>query len=281
MLLFHVRFKCVTGPNVQALGAVYLADQYVEVLSPSLPLYFSEYDTRSMEHLLRFMTALRRLFRSLLTIYKKPNDYAVDHGQVTFPYPRSYPSLSGSTVPFTYTERVSQIRLVFTARTEEDKPIIVKFGYGRYGVEAHQAAAASGLAPAILSHSDLAGGWWMVVMETLGKDFASCDEYNNFDEPCKGAVRQSIDQFHNLGFVHGDLRDTNVFVRYYQDRWECQLIDFDWAGREGEVVYPVGVYNTNLVWRPERYMDGHLIIAEHDQRTMEEFLRRRTKIVRF
>ncbi|KAJ3846773.1 hypothetical protein EV368DRAFT_88543 [Lentinula lateritia] len=31
------------GPNVQALGAVYLTNQYVEVLSPSLPLYFSEF----------------------------------------------------------------------------------------------------------------------------------------------------------------------------------------------------------------------------------------------
>lgn len=157
-------FLMYPGPNIQALGAIYLSDQYVEVLSPSLPLYFNEYDTRSMENLLQFMTALRRLFRSLCTVYKKPNDYAVDPSQVDFPYPRSYESSPGSSVQFTYVERISTIRLVFTARTE-DKNIIVKFGHGRYGVEAHRAAAQSGLAPALLSHSVLAGGWWMVVME--------------------------------------------------------------------------------------------------------------------
>ncbi|KAJ3896430.1 hypothetical protein GG344DRAFT_72260 [Lentinula edodes] len=82
-------------PNVQ--GAVYLTDQHVEVLSPSLPLYFSEYDTRSMENLLRFMTTLRNLFRSLLKFYEKPNEYAIESDQASFPYPRSYRSF-GTTV---------------------------------------------------------------------------------------------------------------------------------------------------------------------------------------
>ncbi|KAJ3876009.1 hypothetical protein F5051DRAFT_430107 [Lentinula edodes] len=114
------------GPDVQALGAVYLTDQYVEVLSRSLPLYFSEYDTRSMENLLRFITALRNLFRSLLKVDEKSNDYAIDSDQFSFPYPRSYRS-SGTTFQFTYIKRVSRIRLVFTARTEGDQDIIVKF----------------------------------------------------------------------------------------------------------------------------------------------------------
>ncbi|KAJ4469916.1 hypothetical protein C8J55DRAFT_479460 [Lentinula edodes] len=268
------------GPNVQALGAVYLTDQYVEVLSPSLPLYFSEYDTRSMENLLRFMTALRNLFRSLLKVYEKPNDYAIDSDQVSFPYPRSYRS-SGTTVWFNYLKRVSQIRLVFTARTEGDQDIIVKFGYGPYGVEAHQAAAESGFAPALLSHSNLAGGWWMVVMENLESDFQPCDDFDILEPPCKDAITECVSKFHTMGFVHGDLRDTNVFVRRKQDGWECQLIDYDWAGREGEVVYPIGVYSTHSVWRPELHLDGQLITSEHENSTVNEFLRRRTKIIRF
>ncbi|KAJ4469929.1 hypothetical protein C8J55DRAFT_479485 [Lentinula edodes] len=268
------------GPNIQALGAVYLTDQYVEVLSPSLPLYFSEYDTHSMENLLRFMTALRNLFRSLLKVYEKPNDYAIDSDQVSFPYPRSYRS-SGTTVQFTYIKRVSQIRLVFTARTEGDQDIIVKFGYGPYGVEAHQAAAESGFAPALLNHSNLAGGWWMVVMENLESDFQPCDDFDILEPLCKDAITECVSKFHTMGFVHGDLRDTNVFVRRKQDRWQCQLIDYDWAGREGKVVYPIGVYNTRSVWRPELHLGGQMITSEHDNSTVNEFLRRRTKIIRF
>ncbi|KAJ3887214.1 hypothetical protein GG344DRAFT_80954 [Lentinula edodes] len=253
------------GPNVQALGAVYLTDQYVEVLSPSLPLYFSDPPE-----------SLPLSSQSL----QKPNEYAIESDQASFPYPRSYRS-SGTTVKFTYIERVSQIRLVFTARTEGDQDIIVKFGYGPYGVEAHQAAAESGFAPALLSHSNLAGGWWMVVMENLESDFQPCDDFDILEPSCKDAITESVSKFHKMGFVHGDLRDTNVFVRRKQDRWQCQLIDYDWAGREGEVVYPIGVYSTHIVWRPELHLDGQLITFEHDNLTVNEFLRRRTKIIRF
>ncbi|KAJ3928085.1 MAG: hypothetical protein NXY57DRAFT_874161, partial [Lentinula lateritia] len=179
-----------------------------------------------------------------------------------FPYPRSYRS-SGTTVQFTYIKRVSRIRLVFTARTEGDQDIIVKFGYGPYGVEAHQAAAESGFAPALLSHSNFVGGW-MVVMENLESDFQPCDDFNILELPCKDAITECVSKFHKLGFVHGDLRDTNVFVRQKHHRWQCQLIDYDCAGREGEVVYPIGAYSTHSVWRPELNLDGQLITFEHD-----------------
>lgn len=270
-----------TGPNVQALGAVYLSKQYVEVLSPSLPLYFNEYDSPAMCTLIRFLTALRRLFNSLCDIYKNPNDYAVETSQVDFPYPRSYQSFPGSLVQFTYVKRISTIRLVFTARAQDDKIIIVKFGIGHYGVEAHQAAAKAGLAPALLDHSQLAGGWWMVVMEPLQDGFKPCDEFDTLDKSCQEVITETLRRFHDLGFVHGDLRDTNVFVRLYQDQWESQIIDYDWAGKEGDVVYPIGVYINDFVWRPKRYMDGDKITSEHDDKTLEEFLSRRTTVKAF
>ncbi|KAJ3728735.1 hypothetical protein C8R42DRAFT_273481 [Lentinula raphanica] len=75
-------------------------------------------------------------------------------------YPLSYTSSSKDTVQFTYyLQRVSKLRLVFTARTEGNQDIIVKLGHRRYGVEAHQAAAESDLAPALISFSELAGRW--------------------------------------------------------------------------------------------------------------------------
>lgn len=265
----YVLFLTATGPNIQALGAVYLSEQYVEVLSPSFPLYFSEYDDITMINLNRFMNALRRLFRSLCAVYEKPDNHTVEHSQVYFPYPRSYEILPGHSVQFTYVERISTIRLVFTAY---NKTIIVKFGRGRYGVKAHRAATQSGLAPALLSHSILVGRWWMVVMELLEDGFKSCNEFNDLKLSFREAITSSVQKLHSLGFVHGDLRDTNVFIRNHQDLWECQIIDYDWAGREGEVVYPHGVYNNNLVWRPDAYMDGRDITMEHDISTIKRIL---------
>ncbi|KAJ3847705.1 hypothetical protein EV368DRAFT_6085, partial [Lentinula lateritia] len=79
-----------------------------------------------------------------------------------------------------------------------------------YGVEAHQAAAESGFAPALLSHSNLAGGWWMVVIENLESGFQPCDDFNILKPPCKNAITVCVSEFHKIGFVHGDLHDTNV-----------------------------------------------------------------------
>lgn len=87
-------------------------------------------------------------------------------------------------------------------------------------------------------------------------------------------IQESVCRFHELGFVHGDLHDTNVFVHSCNGKWECQLIDYDWAGREGEVIYPIGVYNSTLVWQPKDHMDGLLITFEHNRQNLSHFLRR-------
>jgi len=273
------------------LGAVYLAAEYVEVLSASIPLYFNPYNTSAMADLLRFMTALRRLFQSICKVYEHPTNHAVDETQVKFPYPRSYSVNVGvedphQTVSFDYIRRLSNIRLVFTARTKQAKDVIIKFGSGHYGAKAHQAAVAAGLAPAILSYSHLPGGMWMVVMEPLENDFKSCDEFNELSDSLMKAVSTSLDHFHALGYVHGDLRDSNVFVRKHigpsEDvTWECRLIDYDWAGREGDVKYPLGVYCNDYVWRPEKYMDGKPITAQGDRQMVEEFFKRRAMVRRF
>jgi hypothetical protein len=280
-----------TGPNIQVLGAVYLAAEYVEVLSHSIPLYFNPYNTSAMADLLRFMTALRRLFQSICKVYEHPTNHAVDETQVKFPYPRSYSVNVGvkdphQTVEFDYIGRLSDIRLVFTARTKQGKYVIVKFGSGQYGANAHQAAVTAGLAPAILSYSHLPGGMWIVVMEPLEIDFKPCDEFNEISDSLVKAVRTSIDRFHALGYVHGDLRDSNVFVRERTGpskdvTWECRLIDYDWAGREGDAIYPLGVYCNDAVWRPEKYMDGKPITAQSDRQMVDEFCKRRAIVSRF
>jgi hypothetical protein len=57
-------------------------------------------------------------------------------------------------------------------------------------------------------------------------------------------------------------------------------MDFDWACKEGAAaaaMYPIGVYNTIAVWRPERYLDGKPITRAHHECTAVvglEFLER-------
>ncbi|KAF5386419.1 hypothetical protein D9757_006634 [Collybiopsis confluens] len=174
-------------------------------------------------------------------------------------------------VHFHYTKRVDPIRLLFTARTAKGEDIIIKFGYGRYGLEAHTKAAAANLAPAVLGFSWIPGGWWMVAMELLDKGFEPCSK-SNVNKHCRSVIISSISAFHALGFVHGDLRASNVLVRKHGEQWECKLIDFDWAGLAGKVTYPFGVYCTNKMYRPMKYMDQLPITVRDDQLTVDNML---------
>jgi len=53
------------------------------------------------------------------------------------------------------------------------------------------------------------------------------------------AVKEALALFHKDGYVHGDLRETNIMVK--RDRVDSEglgdiiLIDFDWAGKENTV----------------------------------------------
>jgi RIO-like serine/threonine protein kinase len=105
---------------------------------------------------------------------------------------------------------------------------------------------------------------WMIVMEPMPAGFTLCDEFKIISKTCADVIKKAMKDFHSLGFFHGDLRDTNVFVRQENDTWTCMLTDFDWSGKSTEVKYPIGVYRNRNVWRPEPYLGGKRITVEHD-----------------
>ena len=52
----------------------------------------------------------------------------------------------------------------------------------------------------------------------------------------RSEVRRALDPLHNAGLVFGDVRSPNVKVNITTGK--VKLIDFDWAGVEGQVRYP-------------------------------------------
>lgn len=51
-----------------------------------------------------------------------------------------------------------------------------------------------------------------------------------------------IRSFHDKNFVHGDLRCPNIIC----DGEKVMIVDFNWAGKEGEVSYPRGQLASEL-----------------------------------
>ena len=78
-------------------------------------------------------------------------------------------------------------------------------------------------------------------------------------------MKRALVRLHGAGFVHGDVRDVNVLIRNDGAPAGCAdvlVVDWDWAGREGEAKYPLGI-NTRLS-RPEGVFPAMEIKAEHD-----------------
>ncbi|KIJ63840.1 hypothetical protein HYDPIDRAFT_67875, partial [Hydnomerulius pinastri MD-312] len=53
-------------------------------------------------------------------------------------------------------------------------------------------------------------------------------------------IRATLTRLHQKGYVHGDVRDTNIMVSR-SNKAKFMLVDFDWAGKIGEVRYPMNV----------------------------------------
>ena len=58
--------------------------------------------------------------------------------------------------------------------------------------------------------------------------------------------------------MFGDLRTPNIMVMAET----IKLIDFDWAGRAGQVTYPLAL-SSGIPW-PDSVAGGALITKEHD-----------------
>ena len=146
--------------------------------------------------------------------------------------------------------------------TSLSRIVIVKFTK-RYSIECHTTCHNMEFAPELFVCEQVAGGWYVVIMELLMEYHTAhslAGEYLLSSKTLK-QVETLVKKVHDLGFVHGDLRLPNILVGP-----ECsvKLVDFDWAGKIGEAIYPpLIIMNRKISWHPEVKF-GAEIWPEHD-----------------
>ena len=101
----------------------------------------------------------------------------------------------------------------------------------------------------------------MVVMDFIGDVYHGLDK-SHMKASFEIEVREKVNCLHQEGFVHGDIRTTNVMVDKNGSPG-IMLVDFDWAGVIGEAQYPMNV-NNETIKRPYGAYDNELILAQHD-----------------
>ncbi|CDO71505.1 hypothetical protein BN946_scf184910.g4 [Trametes cinnabarina] len=145
--------------------------------------------------------------------------------------------------------------------------VLVKF-CSRYGEKAHRELAKRNppLAPKLHACVRLVGGTTMVVMDIVpGKVTAASKQYAK--QPLPSAmirdVETALKALHEKGLVHGDVRRPNIMAITRDDGVTgAMLVDFDWAGENGKVFYPI-MLNLDIAWA-QGVQTGQAIRPEHD-----------------
>ncbi|KAI6006859.1 hypothetical protein EDD15DRAFT_2514757 [Pisolithus albus] len=158
-------------------------------------------------------------------------------------------------------------RLLYVAETQRGQSVLIKFTR-RYSIQLHETCARLGHAPQILAFERLPGGWYAVAMEYIesGVSINRSTQLATHGDRWEKELRALVDKFHSEGLVHGDLRDANMLC----EEDSVMLIDFDWGGIDGEVSYPTGNLNNELL--EGRVSSDLRITKEDDKRILERTL---------
>jgi len=274
-------------------GTVYTSRPNIQMLGPAIRMDQHETDDQQHAMLARAISAFRVAFDDIKQYYEigLPNAPEIidnDGTQSGF-YPPGFDSYTeldqdgeqtSTRQKFEYTGEYREReepgatdlrghhKLVFWAKQSvqgKDVPLCVKF-VKRYGRDAHLYCASVGFAPKLLGFEDIGGGWFMVVMQKLTTEQYSCgqDILPLRNDGLKRAFTNRLAEFHNKGYVHGDIRIANVMVS--KDGKGCMLLDFDWSGKAGHVCYPWDLNTDKSLKRPGDATPLELISAFHDRK---------------
>lgn len=214
----------------------------------------------------RAVCSLRLAVQRLRDFYKVSRPFAQQPSnappQSCYPF-RNYYHVGERKYEFVYMEAVENKR-VFRAhlRGSEETKLYIKFTQ-RYSEAAHRAAYQAKLTPELIAIEDVYE-WKIVVVADISSDYVLFWNLDSQSDRAKARNRASVvvKAIHQLGFVHGDVRDVNIMVRR-GDTEDVKIIDWDWAGVLGETTYPYNMNKTTVV-RPEGVERGGKIQPEHD-----------------
>jgi len=196
-------------------------------------------------------------------------------------------------VPFLYRNcrkvdgKESPITFMAVFHASGDKPIfnakldgsdvLAKMSYRTYGTAVQQFLAGHDLAPKLLGTCTLDDRLTVYVMEKLDNNWMTLAAWERSIAPglrptirpqLENQIISIIELLEQQGYVHGDLRTTNIMIR--KDSNKVKVVDFDWAGEADRTCYPVDRNDEIQEW-PENSVHGGAIAIGHDRALVDNW----------
>ncbi len=265
--VFSLQSLTFHNTNIEEYDALARRISALKAALGSLDDYYTELEVRPRAFV-PSATDRRRQTRST-TLRSTQGSPSSDVFRV-YPHPTEFSRHeSGERLSFTYEAEMDERSLLFKGKAMDNKRICIKF-VRRYGKDVHLWFARRGSAPELIAFETLPGGWYMVVMELLDTSWILLADMERRPQELKRRIHVDLVELHQQKMVHGDLRDTNIMVR---EGLEFMVLDFDWAGGLGEVMYPPFINKARELGRPADVDDGVLISAQHDLYMLEKMFK--------
>lgn len=188
-------------------------------------------------------------------------------------------------MPIKYMSQIkaSSSSVVFEVKVDAFEPIfahnklIMKF-CTQYGLEAHHLLAGNNLqtnvAPILYSSSHIHNGLWIVLlMEKIEGALPYIKIRNELSTEHRTTIARDVanamNTLHEQGLVHGDVRLPNILVTKKNMLLRTYLIDFEFAGRAGEAMYPANLDLGIFTWVDVE--DFPHVLKKHDLEALKEF----------
>ncbi|KZT09106.1 uncharacterized protein LAESUDRAFT_748334 [Laetiporus sulphureus 93-53] len=256
----------VVGATISFHGLVVLGNHRIVPLTPKLTLTNPNVEPEFRQQVIRaFMAAVkvrRRIRDDTETMLREADRLPVlTLEQMRFPNISSVTTAqhgSQARTDFTIKKSLppSHNRFLYCAKTPEGSDILVKCTL-RYSRELYEFCAEREHAPKLLGFERIPGGWFIVAMELVkGELLCIRDTYRS---EWKAGLEGVVNQFHDAGMVHGDLRDVNLLISDTNET-KAIILDFDWGGKAGEVYYPLCEPSSGY------RLDRHAVLGDYRRR---------------
>ncbi|KAF0520563.1 Protein kinase-like domain containing protein [Gigaspora margarita] len=273
----------IAGPYFSVSGAVLAEYAIVDPLTPVFPLIWQKHDEMTLS-LSRTFRALKKSLKILDHYYKQVDEQARKMPQtINLEHPL-FPevTIDDKCYSVQIIRQIGNYLLWEVTLSNEQGPTkkayVKAIQKRKYSLNTHQLLAEAGHAPKVLATSVIPGNWLLVYMEYLDNHSTLNRVALNLNDQDRNSLRVKIEtiveHLHNLGHVHGDLREGNILIRQFENNdFDVKLIDFEWSGKVGSAHYSHFMNHVDIKW-PDGAEDGKLVTKTHDLTMLNQTLLR-------